>query len=137
MDFLLLAGADEIKHLKARQFVLAYVLARQQYGTKRSLTVTDTPADASLCGVFRLYILTALHPVSPVFGTYWPTFSKPPDCGVLVRIFNRPVDAGFRAVDSRFAMASVVGYLPHKPTIGSSSAPLGHNNLGQNSGAAD
>ena len=69
-------------------------------------------ADASLCGVCRLYLLTALHPVSPVFGSYWPTFSKPPDCGVLVRIFNRPVDAGFRAVDSRFAMASVVGSLP-------------------------
>ena len=38
---------------------MAYVLARQDTGCKRSAAKTNTPLNALFCGVFRLYLLTS------------------------------------------------------------------------------
>jgi hypothetical protein len=55
--------------------------------------------------VFRFYLLTAFHSDFFFFGSYGPEFSKPPDCGVLVQIFNRQSGVGFRVVVAEFVVA--------------------------------
>jgi hypothetical protein len=77
-----------------RAFVMAYVLARQYTGCKRSAAKTNTPLNALFCGVFRLYLLLLLpnkcH-IRRILASYGAFISKPPDFGNLVRIFQAVV----------------------------------------------
>jgi hypothetical protein len=45
-----------------RAFAMAYVLARQDMGSKLSAPKTTTPLNAMFCGVFRVYLLTSTTP---------------------------------------------------------------------------
>jgi hypothetical protein len=72
----------------SRAFAMAYVLARQETGCKRSAAKTNTPLNALFCGVFRLYLLTSPTKQMSYLRSERPFLSKPPDFANLVRIFQ-------------------------------------------------
>lgn len=51
-----------------RAFVLAYVLARQDTGCKRSAANTTTPPDAMSRGVFRVSLLTPMPNICHIWA---------------------------------------------------------------------
>jgi len=56
---LLMAGVDTIEFPRARQFAMAYLLARHDIGIELSLPITMTPLNPCVGGVFRFYLLTS------------------------------------------------------------------------------